>query len=67
MHTYKQVVSINGVSTLLLTSGEVEQMLLGPEGSTCVLTLASDRFNSPDGTSVVELVRHSLPATQALI
>mmetsp|Transcript_2560 Transcript_2560/g.3633 ORF Transcript_2560/g.3633 Transcript_2560/m.3633 type:complete len:197 (-) Transcript_2560:310-900(-) len=62
-----EVMCINGISTLLLSSVEVEQLLLGPDGSVCFLQLASPRFSSPDGTSTVELIRHSSSFRQALI
>jgi len=47
---------INGISTLLLSSVEVEQLLLGPDGSVCFLQLASPRFSSPDGTRCVHVL-----------
>ena len=53
--------------TRLLASREAEDLLLGPEGSTCLLTLAGPRFASLDGTAVVELVRHPLESDQALL
>jgi len=58
VHVDDELVAINGVSTMLLTGVEVEQLLLGPQGSWCVLTLASPRFHTPDGISMVELIRH---------
>jgi hypothetical protein len=67
VHVEDEVVAINGVSTMLLTSGEVEQLLMGPQGSSCILTLASPRLS--DGIRMVELLRHNndAPAQQALI
>ena len=38
------VVAVSGIPTLLLTMLEVEALLLGPEGTTCVLQLSSPRF-----------------------
>jgi hypothetical protein len=69
VHVEDEVMAINGVSTMLLTSGEVEQLLMGPQGSSCILTLASPRFDMSDGIRMVELLRHNnnAPAQQALI
>jgi hypothetical protein len=38
------VVAISGIPTLMLTTTEVEALVLGPEGTTCVLQLSSPRF-----------------------